>query len=521
MLPSVLLAAALGVLYVAWAPPSPDLAAAVFRADLFERAGLVVVNDAWYGGHHAVAYSLLAPPLGALLGVHLAAALGAVAAAGLFALLAERAFAPRGAWVASLWFAAAVGVTLLTGRVPFLLGLPIGLAALLAAQRGRRALAVALALAAPLASPVVGAFLALAGVAWALGARRPLGLALAAAGLAPVLALNLVFPEGGTEPFVASAFWPALAALVAIAALLPREQRVLRVGAALYALTVVACFAVPNAVGGNVTRLAALAAGPLVAGAAADRLRGRHLALVALPLAYWTAMPAVRDVATAAGDPTVDAAFYAPLMAAIERDRAARGETGPLRIEVPFTRAHWEAARLAPRIPLARGWQRQLDRERNPLFYDDEPLTGARYAAWLRERAISYVALPDAELDASATEEAALLAAGAVPGVRRLAPAGAWTLYRVEDPAPLGAAALGPDGFAVERSGDVRVRFSPHWAIVEGAGCVAEAPGGFTRVRVDEGPVRVGVRVDPLRAVLGRSGPRCETGDLADVTGDG
>ena len=33
---------------------------------------------------------------------------------------------------------------------------------------------------------------------------------------------------------------------------------------------------------------------------------------------------------------------------------------------------------------LARGWNRQADAERNPIFYDDEtPLTAASYRAWL------------------------------------------------------------------------------------------------------------------------------------------
>ena len=38
---------------------------------------------------------------------------------------------------------------------------------------------------------------------------------------------------------------------------------------------------------------------------------------------------------------------------------------------------HWEAADLAKVLPLARGWERQLDQKANPIFYDDEPLTAA------------------------------------------------------------------------------------------------------------------------------------------------
>ena len=50
---------------------------------------------------------------------------------------------------------------------------------------------------------------------------------------------------------------------------------------------------------------------------------------------------------------------------------------------------------------IARGWERQLDRYRNPLFYEPGPISAARYRRWLAEQAISYVALPDAPLDYS------------------------------------------------------------------------------------------------------------------------
>ena len=57
------------------APPSPDLAAASYRSDLFARVGFTLWDNGWYGGHHLLGYSLLAPALGALLGPRLLAAL--------------------------------------------------------------------------------------------------------------------------------------------------------------------------------------------------------------------------------------------------------------------------------------------------------------------------------------------------------------------------------------------------------------------------------------------------------------
>ena len=53
----------------------PDLAAAGYRSDLFARVGFTLWDNGWYGGHHLLAYSLLAPALGALIGPQPLAAL--------------------------------------------------------------------------------------------------------------------------------------------------------------------------------------------------------------------------------------------------------------------------------------------------------------------------------------------------------------------------------------------------------------------------------------------------------------
>ena len=78
-----------------------------------------------------------------------------------------------------------------------------------------------------------------------------------------------------------------------------------------------------------------------------------------------------------------------------------------------MTMNHWEAADLAKVVPLARGWERQLDQKANPIFYDGEQLTASPYHEWLRENAVRYVALPTAPLDYSAREEAIVLERGA------------------------------------------------------------------------------------------------------------
>jgi hypothetical protein len=83
------LAAALGALaYLALDPPSADLAAQAFRTDLFEREGFTLFSTAWYGGHHTPGYSVLFPPLAAVLSERVVGALASVAAAAAFAALA-------------------------------------------------------------------------------------------------------------------------------------------------------------------------------------------------------------------------------------------------------------------------------------------------------------------------------------------------------------------------------------------------------------------------------------------------
>jgi hypothetical protein len=78
-----LIAAALALAWLTFAPPTPDLAAQVYRAWLFQSHGFTLFNANWYGGHHTPAYSILFPPLGALLGVRVVGVLAARGSPGL------------------------------------------------------------------------------------------------------------------------------------------------------------------------------------------------------------------------------------------------------------------------------------------------------------------------------------------------------------------------------------------------------------------------------------------------------
>src|SRR5271165_724890 len=146
-------------------------------------------------------------------------------ATALFTALVDGHFSKRATRVASLWFAVGALIALLSCRVAFDLGVAVGFGALLCAQRNRRWSALALTLATSVASPVAGAFLALAMLAWALaGPQRLWPAALALAALAPIALLAYAFPEGGNQPFAASAFYPALAGVLLIGALVGPEH---------------------------------------------------------------------------------------------------------------------------------------------------------------------------------------------------------------------------------------------------------------------------------------------------------
>jgi hypothetical protein len=501
-----LLAGALAAVYVVTAPPSGDLPVHLLRAKLFEAEGFGLFNNWWYGGHNDVLYSVLFPAVAAGLGVQLAAAIAATLTATLFELLANERWG-RSAWLGSLWFGAATATSLYAGRLTFAFGMAPAVATALALQRDRAKLAAGLAVLTALCSPVAALFAALAGAAAAIAVRRWQGIAVAISALAPLALLSIAFPEGGTEPFAFSAMWPLplIAAGIALAA--GPRNRTLLVGAVLYGAGVIAAFAIPTAVGSNSVRLGELVGGPLAALLLWPRRRWLLLA-VAAPLLYVQWHAPIRELTTAVGDPSTSSAYYRPVVSFLARQR------GPFRVEIPFTRFHWEAYAVGQRFPLARGWERQLDISDNHLFYAGT-LDAARYRAWLHQLAVRYVAVPDAELDYSAQQEATLIDRG-LPYLRLVARTRHWRIYEVLDATPIatGAAsalAIGPNWLSLRASERgsalVRVRYSPFWAITQGAGCVAPA-GAFTRLSLSRpGPVRLAISFS-LGRINARS-PRC------------
>ena len=492
-LPAVALSSLLALLMLIWSPPVGDLAAQVFRTELFQRAGLAIWNGSWYGGHYTLTYSLLFPPLAALLGPQVVGMLAVVASSYLFDRLVRDRWGAEARW-ATLWFAAGVVTLLADGQLTFALGVAFGLATLRCLQLDRTALTLLAATACPLASPVAGAFL---GGVLVVGAvepgRRPRLLPLGAGALALFITVapNIAFPEAGHFPFASSSYiaiplWCA-GALVLTHGVREEERQLRRVLVG-YLLASTLIWLTPNALGGNAVRLGALFGGPVLAAVLLSRrprpavptwLFAPLLALAIAGSLYWQLTASVTQIARSVGDPSTTSAYFHPAA----RWLRAHDATGA-RIEVPPTANHWESAYLAPKFELARGWLRQLDTTRDDLFYTDKALSSASYGAWLRANAISYVALPDAPLDYSSQDERRLIL-GAPPYLDLRFQSEHWRIYAVRGAKPLvtplaGAVAetrwIGRSGFAldVERPGEflVRVNFTPYWSISRGAGCI-------------------------------------------------
>jgi hypothetical protein len=469
-----------------------DLPAHFFRVGLVERDGFEVWNNHWFGGHHTLGYGVLFPVLGATFGIWTVA----VASAALSALLVDRLLDGAGhrSPPASLWFAAGTVTNVAVGRLPFALGLVVGLGALVAVQRERRLTAIALTAATAAASPVVSAFLAIVHAArwWtASGAERRRAAVDVVAAAAPVLVIAALYPQGGTFPFRWGALVWTLVVCLVVWLLVPAQQRLVRATAAVYAVACLAIFAVPTPVGANITRFGMYAAPPALLALAGHR---RIVLALVLPLLwFWQWSPAFDAIVHAGRDPSTEAAYYRPLI-----DAVRRREPLPARIEVVPTRRHWEAAYVATELPIARGWERQLDMRFNPLFYEPT-LDATTYLGWLLDAGVEYVALPEAPLDPSGRAEAELLRAGQ-PYLRPVWSSPNWRLWEVlgasglvDGPATVVSVEADSVSLRVHRAGDllVRVRASAFWA-ADPPSCIAPTADGWIVVHdVVPGPLEI------------------------------
>ncbi|WP_232247258.1 MFS transporter [Kitasatospora azatica] len=496
-----------GLLHVIWAlalaNDAGDLAAQYAWTEFARQHPESAYNLSWYGGMHTASYSVLSPYLMGLLGVRTTGVLAGTVSAALAATLLIRSGLRR-PMAPALWTAFALWCDVASGRVTFAIGVAFGLAAAVLAftcpgPRFRRTLLVVLAALATMGSPVVGLFLEVAAAALFLTGRRRDSYPLAVSPIVVVAGTALLFPFKGQQPFDWWTAAPVVAAALAAAWLAPVGWAALRRGAVVYALGVVLVWLIPSPVGSNVERLSLLFAGTVLLAVLLESrpARGRALAVSAgfLAVAVWLA-------GRTAGDLVVTVPVSAPardgkaLIDELHRVGADRG-----RVEVVPLASHWEASGVAPYVDLARGWNRQADVTRNPLFYTDQ-LSAVDYHAWLLRWGVGYVALSTDRPDDAAVDEAALVGAGQ-PWLAPVWQHGSWRLYRVTDASPLAdppavVSQAGPAALTVQvpSAGLVRLLlpWSP-WLGIQGAtstndGCLAEsgdwtvlyapAPGTYT-----------------------------------------
>jgi hypothetical protein len=457
-----------------------DLAAQLARASFARQAPFTPVDLSWYDGVHPYAYSLLSPWLMARVGAGPAGVVAAVLGAVLLARLLGGLQRPVLAASAGAVFAVA---DVVSGRTTFALGAVALLAALLC--RERRGWAVAFGVMTALLSPVAAAFLGFCAAVLVMHRRRG-GWTLGLSATVPVVLLNLLFPCGGVQPFDFAAASPALAVAAAMA--VATSVPMVRTGALLYALAVLALWQHADPFGSNVLRLGLLVAAPV---ALATVRRGALLAVLLVGSLAWQVDPLQGDLSHH-GFPAMKA-LTAELVSLQAR-----------RVEVVALRDHQESWQVAVSVPLARGWGRQLDYRDNRLFYTGT-LTAAEYVGWLHEHGVDHVAVPrHGAIDFGATREARLLAHG-IEGLTRRWYDRDWTVYAVDAPTPLAAApatvvsstrlALTVRAAAPVRV-HVKVRWS-RWLSTTGPGCVARS-GGEVELRFSAaGTVRIGSSLRP------------------------
>ncbi|WP_443061715.1 MFS transporter [Streptomyces sp. NBC_00455] len=493
--PVITATAVAAVAHILWffffANSGGDLAAQDAWAEFVGRHPASAYNLAWYGGMHPVSYSVVSPYLMSVLGVRTTMMIAGTVSAALTALILVRLRAVRNPLLCALAADFAFLCNALSGRVTFGLGTMFALGAVAAVfcwpYRWRTRRWAKAWVAAPLAgiatasSPVAGLFLGVVAAALFLNKRRPGAYAL---GLAPVAVVALsawLFPFSGTQPMsVGTASLPLLYG-VFVLFLVPKEWRTVRTGAAVYALGVVLTWLINSEIGSNISRLPMLFAGVVLLAAlpyTVPKSRKWYAVVIAfIGLNVWIGFKSVDDVVR-----TAPAASWtrelAPLVNQLQKRGADKG-----RVEVVPAKSHREASALSPYVDLARGWNRQADMERNPLFYDDS-LDSVNYRAWLARWAVGYVVLPAGAPDTGAGQEAKLVQDG-LPYLKRLWADDNWQLFAVDRPTPM----ADPPG-TVERAEEVgvtvrvrergrvliRVPYSPWLGLVDAKGKSVEPP---------------------------------------------
>ncbi|WP_244502305.1 MFS transporter [Streptomyces oceani] len=484
------------VLHLVWlwliASGGGDLAAQDAWAEFVGQHPDSAYNLAWYGGMHPVSYSVISPYLMAVVGVRPVLILSGVLSAGVLALILVRSSGVRRPLVPALAGAFSFVCNAASGRVTFALGTLFALLAIAAiwswpgrwrhARKTRGAVVALFSALSTAGSPVAALFLLVVAGALVLERRWRIALALALPPPVMVGLSALFFPFSGTQPMPWHSVVFPLASALLVRFLVPSDWRVVRRSAEVYALGVVLTWAIPSQVGSNVERLG-LHFGTVVLATLIPltmrRTRRRAALVIALVIVGgWQLVKPTYDVIAT----TPEASWaheLAPLVHQLKKVDADRG-----RVEVVPVQSHRESSAFTQYVNLARGWSRQADTGRNPMFYDEDGFSPERYHDWLKRWAVRYVVLSSDEPDVAAKQEAKLVRSGP-DFLEKVWQDDNWKLYRVREPEPLASppaedstASAGSVTVKVREAGEVLVRipWSPWLGLVTEEGKRIEEP---------------------------------------------
>jgi hypothetical protein len=522
-----IVAAVLAMCLFVFGPPGGDAATHLYQTQLVSRSGIQLWDNLWYSGRYSlVNYTLLYYPLAVAVGQAIVVATSVGVAVAAFTRLVRTAW-PRIATPPVIAATLVFPLSVIAGVYPFLLGLAFGLAMLAALQVHRIWVASVLAVLAVAAHVLAFGFVGLFLVAWALADHtwlhdrgyRAFAIVLVGIGVFQLLLMRAFSLPGGRYLFDPKDLAAILVFCAAGAALSYRQptMRGMWLFFWLFALVTLIDFAIPNAVGGNLVRLVAVAGLPLLLiplGAHAYRPRWVAATCVVL-IAVWQGISPVTEWQASAASPGQHAAFWAPALAFL-----GAHQDPDYRVEIVQSKRYWEAYYIAGHgYAMARGWYRQDDYPTNAVLYNKP--TPARYQAWLRAVGVQYVLLPSGTLDFTSDAEAALLRSGR-SGLHPVAQTGAWTIYALDNPTPIltpsNAARITritPTTITIQASRPatltLRVHDTPYWTIAgsSGSACVAAGTAPTTTVVVRRpGTIELRFRIGAasvVRALAGTS----------------
>lgn len=510
------LAAVPAALLLLLTPTGGDAAAHLYRTLLVEE-GVYIWDNLWFAGQYPLAsYSLLYYLPAALVGNVPLVFCSVLASAALFASISIREWGNAALWPARAFSVLAAG-PLFTGTYSYALGLAAMLAALRALQAGRAWLGVAFAALTLGFSPLAFIFLCLILLA-VLIARRRVNVSLIAVGgglailVATQIASFMLFPSGGEYPFRGLELFSVLgvSGLGALLAWRARGGNILAALFALWGVSSLVVFIVPEPVGENFTRLRSFVFPVMLLTALLARFRPRVLAVAALTAALaYNVVPYAKAFPERTSRPAGEE-FWAPALTFL------RAHTGPnFRVEVVPTYDHWEAYWL-PRagLALARGWYRQLDIAQNRVLYD-KPLSARAYKAWLKRMGVKYVLLPQTRLGKKGAEWEAQLLRSPRLGLPEVFRSADWRIFQVPaavqiltGPGPAWLEAFGHERISGQTTKPgvyrLRVRYMPYWEVRRGRVCLERSADGMTLLRVQR-PGAFTLALDQQPAALVRS----------------